>query len=556
MRLLRVLGEALVEVFVTPIRDGHPRPGQWPRGIGPTMLVATVGYLVATGMAVAAPLILRHDSLVVIEGSEVIGAATLTAITWLISVTLAIGLTAVLHIQPVVRVIALILLVTPLLPLMTAPERGWAAAVGVLGIVVFFVIRAQGRFTAWEFPTLWLLVCLALLVPLGWETNLGFDQRTMMVQLVLLMMMSLAVPALLMAGYAASQISVSLAQWLGFRSTEVLSRPVLKALVTILGFGYLGLAGWQTIHGALGWGGPSWIGSVLVVLACAGVVVTLRLGLPTPHRNLDHPADPDSLAGAWRRPAYLLALLMLGPMLLSDLTAVGGAMVGMITGSTPDWLATFSSSSTSVVIVRLAQTGLALLIGWRSARRGDAISPVVLGSYAAAMFLSSLSIATGWRWLSWESGTVGALLVVAMLALMAASNGAYGLHHGLVICLLVWIYPVRELLSEPSAIFVTASAGILLLVGLVWRVLTDGELTRGDSPQFPRASRVLVYASMSLLAVLALAVTLQTRVVDSPLDQTMMVGFGDRTLGGALYLAAGLASLSAIAERLVAARSR
>ena len=41
-----------------------------------------------------------------------------------------------------------------------------ACLLGIAGILLFFLIRARGRFSPWEFPVLWLLVGTALLLPL------------------------------------------------------------------------------------------------------------------------------------------------------------------------------------------------------------------------------------------------------------------------------------------------------------------------------------------------------------------------------------------------------
>lgn len=548
MRFARVLLDALVEVLVVPIREGHPRLRDWPRGIGPIMALASVAYLICLALVIFAPLVVRHDSLVVIDGPELIGRATITLVSWLTTLTMALGLTAVLHIQPLLRVIALMLLLTPLLPLLASQGQGWLAGAAILALIVFFVFRARGRFAAWEFPVIWLLVCIGLLGPLRIEVNLGYDQRTMSMQLVLMSMQALAVPALMMAGYAASQITVSLSQWVGFRFTETLSRPLSLGLASVLAAAHLGDALWRTLNAQAGWSAGSWLGSVLVLLIAVGVVLVLRAGLPLRGRRRTEPAHPDELADSWRRPAYLMALVMLGPILLGNLAAVGGAIVGLLSGSTPDWLATLTTSSLFVVLARFGQAIFAAVLGWRRARVGDAVAPVVLGAYSAVMALSATAILTGARWLTWEAELVGALLVIAAVVLALRSGGQAGLVHLLVVGLLVWLYRFRELISEPSAVFVTASASALLLLSLGWRVLTDGTLARGDSSQFPAPARVLTYATMSLLAVLTLAVSAQLRVQGSALDQTAMIAFGDRTLGGALYLAAGLASLLGLAQ--------
>ena len=144
-----------------------------------------------------------------------ISAGSMTVITWLVTLTLGIGLTAVLHIQPVLRIIAVLLLLAPLTPIAAVPERGWMAALGGLVIIVFFLVRAPdgsrsgnsrccGGWSAWR---CWgrcnrRRTSLRPTHPQH-ATGAADDDDP-------------ALPALLMGGYAASQIGVSLAQRLGF----------------------------------------------------------------------------------------------------------------------------------------------------------------------------------------------------------------------------------------------------------------------------------------------------------------------------------------------------
>ena len=293
--------------------------------------------------------------------------------------------------------------------------------------------------------------------------------------------------------------------------------------------------------------GPAWCGSAQASRWCWWSPCCSRSAALPEVPSQDDPAEPDELINAWHEDAYLLAMLMLAPMLLAGVSSVSGAMVAFLTGSTPDWLATVSTNNASVAIGRLLQAGFAGVLAWRRARSGDRVAPMVLGAYATIMTLSAAAVGTGWRWLTWEPEPVGVLLLVGLLgALVTRGNRPAGLQHGLVLVLLVSLYRFREVLSEPGTVFATASATGVLLISLLWRVLTDGELARGDSRQFPHASRILVYATMSLLAVVSLAISAQVRVEGSALDQTSMMAYGDRTLGGALFFAAGLAALAAL----------
>ena len=125
-------------------------------------------------------------------------------------------------------------------------------------------------------------------------------------------------------------------------------------------------------------------------------------------------------------------------------------------------------------------------------------------------------------------------------------RGDAGVHQALILALLVTLFRFREPLSEPGMIFGAVSASAVLLISLLWRVMTDGDLMAGDSKALPQSSRVLAFATMTLLAVLILAVTAQMRIETTAIDQSGMVGLGDMTLGGALFMAAGIASLVAL----------
>ena len=540
---LRLLFDTLIEIFVVPVRDGLPRPRSWPVGLGPVMVVVGVGYLIGVALVLGAGLLRQREPLVIIDGFMAIGAGTMTVLTWLVSLTLATGLTAALHVRPDLRLVAIGLLLSPLLPLLTMDPIPVAAC--LLGVAVLVVIRWRASFAAWEFPLLWLLVSLGFLIPMRWDINYGYDQRVAVVTLVLTMMNALAIPALLMAGYTAAQLSTSMAQWLGHRAPQAMPQAVLLAIALVLTTLNLGWTIWESVRNPYTWDWQTWLGSVLVLGLAVLITLGLRAGLPIRGRTRRDPAHPDELDSSWQPLAYGLAALMLAPMVLGAVSALGGALASVLVGYTPDWLALLGTSGYTVAAARLATAVLAGWLGWRRARRGDRVAPVVLAAYASIMGFSAGPLAFGW-WPGWEPELIGALLLAAMLVVWGLNRRPGGEHQLLVIALLVSLYHFREVLSEPSAVFVGVSTATVLLVSLLWRALTDGSLTHGDSKGLPQASRVLGYATMMLLGVLTLAVVAQIRATDTPLDQTPMIEFGDRTLGGALFLAAGLAALLAL----------
>lgn len=546
MKWLEVLRDAVVEVLVVPVREGTLRPGTWPVGLGPVMALAGAGYLTAMVLVLGAGVIRRLDRPIIIDGSQVIGAATMTLLIWLVGLTLALGLTAALHVHVMARLAALTMLLMPLVPLLLAPQRGWMALVGAAGIVIVFLIRSRRRFAAWEFPVIWVLVCIGLLGPLRWEVNYGYDQRTHIVLLVLTFMNSLAIPGLMVVGYTASQVSVSLGQWVGTSFAEVLSRRAVSGLMWLLVVVNVGYAAISTIRGRPDWAPANWVGSLALVVVATVIIMVLRRAVPDLDRNPNDPGEPGVLDEGWVPLAFLMAAIVLAPMLLGALTVVARGMTTLITGSSPGWMTDVANHPLSVALLRFAQAVLACIIGWRRARGGDQASPMVLGAYAAIMVLAAVSIPTAWAWLAWEAEQVGLILLIVLVIITFTRGGTSGYGHGLVLGFVVSLYRFREVLSDPMAVFAMVSAFAVLLLSLLWRVLTDAELTHGDSKTVPRPSRVLTYATLCLLSAITLAVGAQLRIVGSPLDQTLMIVFGDRTLGGALFVAAGLASLLAM----------
>ena len=68
---------------------------------------------------------------------------------------------------------------------------------------------------------------------------------------------------------------------------------------------------------------------------------------------------------------------------------------------------------------------------------------------------------------------------------------------GLVLCL---VYPHRAILDDPVSAALGFTGMGAVLFGLIWRLLTEGEITRGDSPRWPMPARVMLYCASALLA--------------------------------------------------------
>ncbi|MDN5725840.1 MAG: hypothetical protein L0G99_07920, partial [Propionibacteriales bacterium] len=106
------------------------------------------------------------------------------------------------------------------------------------------------------------------------------------------------------------------------------------------------------------------------------------------------------------------------------------------------------------------------------------------------------------------------------------------------------VFDYRYWIYEPiTAVFTVAGVGATLMVGLIWRLLTDNGFARGDSARFPQASRVLLAMANSLFAVTAIAIVALFGG-NWILDVEVFENNGDHMIGNGLWAAVTIASLS------------
>lgn len=542
---MRTLWNLLVEtanhLIVEPIQVGHLRPSTWPTSLRAVMAVVGLAFAAAVALIVGAPWFRRLDEPVILNGNMVIGFETLTVVTWLTTVAMAVGLTAVLHMHPVGRVLGLLLLLPPLVS--TAVQFQWLLpSIAIALILLIFAVRWRSSFAAWEFAVLWIIVCAGMLGPHIGEANYGFDTRPYFIVSVTSGMSALATPAIWLTGYLAAQISATFAQRLGKRSNQVLPATVVAVVAITGAVGYLALASYQSWQGVAGWWPENWIGSLTLAVGAAAVGLLLRLFTPGPG---EEPSHPEAIDRAWTPLAIALAALGLIEALLSNLIVVAVGITDSLS-VTPAWLVRLESGNevtlVAAVIQLLVGIGLTVLMV-RRRNRPAALALVcftaTIGSRVLTLILPGLGL--------WHPGPVSVLLVAVALILHVVTRKRITRGQLLTIVLLVWAYNFREILSDPSAIFVGVSAALFLIAGLTWRVLTDGDLVRGHSRAFPQSARVLLFGTIMLLAAQGLAVIAQIRVPGTIFDELPAVRAGDEIFGGALFLAVGVASLVAMA---------
>ncbi|MFV0452569.1 MAG: hypothetical protein ACK5LS_10085, partial [Propioniciclava sp.] len=110
-------------------------------------------------------------------------------------------------------------------------------------------------------------------------------------------------------------------------------------------------------------------------------------------------------------------------------------------------------------------------------------------------------------------------------------------------------YDVRYLLADPVSTLVGFSAIGTLLVGLVWRALTDGEFTHGGSPALPWTSRILLYLSSLVFATVSLVHGALVRGPTPVSDVDDWENVGDQVFAVPLYFGSVLIAILIAVQR-------
>jgi len=137
---------------------------------------------------------------------------------------------------------------------------------------------------------------------------------------------------------------------------------------------------------------------------------------------------------------------------------------------------------------------------------------------------------------------------VAALGWFVASLVRGRLHNGVllgvwVVWLLPQLYAFREVIDEPTSLVGVLSPVALILLGLIWRLLTDGEFMRDDSRALPRTSRVLLMMANTALGMMMLTITALAGGTQPFTGLDEWAALGEEMVGGPLLMAAILTPL-------------
>ncbi|MDO5683330.1 MAG: hypothetical protein Q4G46_10935, partial [Propionibacteriaceae bacterium] len=275
-----------------------------------------------------------------------------------------------------------------------------------------------------------------------------------------------------------------------------------------------------------------------VVVICLGwswLMLRQRPGAP--------PREPT--AWAWERSAWWIAVLWVSVLIPLGIMIVAGALLQFV-GLTAPFQVVQAITASERVFGAWRVLVAVLAVGWliRARRLGERVVPVLLVCFITLTVVGAMRPLTdGAVIVPWSLQPIIGLAVAACLAaVILAVLRRRGVERQLWIALLALVLSAlvgrRELLAEPGSLAAGVSGLAVVLIGLVWRVLTDAGFTRGDSRWLPLPSRVLFFAANSLLGALVLAHLALTRQENPAINVESLAGVGVNVIGTPLVLGA------------------
>lgn len=544
-QLVGGLRHVLRVVLVEPVQQGRLRDVGWPPGLRGIVVVAfALATLLIIGSGFSS-LIRGHLELIFLPPQLSIPAiATPLIITALFFATGTL-FAALLHVRLAVRIPGLVITMLIIIRVATVDigVGTLPAATGCLLMIIFAVLRHRAGFAWGEFVMAQLLTAATLCAALI-EIRIGYAGAAPRLILSTMNTMGaglwlLAAPFAVLAGAAITELSISLGMAISDavdRSSvrpAGLRRPTRLALVAVglLVVGRVGQIAYAASTGdPEGFGVGALIGGL--VTTCLPLFGWLLIRRTRRGRDAPDPLDgPDTLED-WRRWAIPAAALLAGTALWRDLLLIpfrvlrlesaAAALSELPTSLTVNIASVVAAAVLLAIAARTrSRTGrlpmiLVLLAGFRLIRAMFQILELP-ASYAGTMITADLVavLLTGY-WL------IRGRLTAPRLAGAAA------------VILITGLYDYRQALTEPITELLALSGALVgLLVGAVWRLITDNGFAAGDSRAFPRSARVLLVLANAIFGTTAIAlVALQGGVSD--FDLQALENLGDIQLGGDL----------------------
>ncbi len=537
--------------FVEPVKEGRPRPADWPAGLRPVgVAVTAVLSVLMLATLVSAPL-RRWDTLSVNQTAAVaLPSVSIPLLVTAVVLSFAMVLTASLHSPWWLR-----LSLWTLSGLVTLsftftgfinPQQMIVSVVAGVVLVGFMLIRMFRSPTWWEFPVVLGLLSVILLLPWGLPGYIlfGTDPRLPGIHGGFIALLPAILPAVMVAGFAPAQIVVTGAQ-------AIADRPVSKGLFwTLFGVAVAGSAvqAYLTITG----GTPRTLAGLaasLVELILVGGIVTALVAVARARRPPAAAAYPE----AWNAWVYPVAAGIAGITVISWVVSF---FASVPLGPTFDAvhaaaLAVFYSivEGNGHQYYSFVLAAVTLVAAWRFARQSRLTEAIMLGTFgvmatvgaigqlrAAASLPSGSLTEMGWI-ASLVALTVGAVHVARGRFDRGRATGV------LTVLMLNLLYPYRDALSDPITTALTVAPVAMVVFGLLWRVITEAQVTYGASKRYPQATRIFLFMANTLLATTGVAYVALSRGRGTDADSSDFAAIGDQLLGAPLFTAGLVAAL-------------
>lgn len=536
MRALRAwFNEAVWEA----IREGAPSPRAWQDGLAGVVFVILGTYLVLLALIFASGYLRGSMELTATPGSHPMPVNTIPFVVWgiLLAMTLLIG--AVIHLHPVLRVLGYLACLPVLgLSMVQWTDVGpWYILASVALFALLLAVRWNKPFVWWEFPVCLAVVLVpyalpALVDPLGSPVEAQNTVTVLSSQLT-----ALALPTVLVAAYAVIQIPVRFATAVSHAITRSSTMWAAAGLL-LLGV-VVSEVVWTLMEDESWWDGlhlPQTLLLVLVMFLLSLPVLAVRSPLGVTDEDLDSHVE---------RYLYPIAVGMVCTTFLNTLLIAMTfelEVLGIQHGVPVDVWSRELAVGRVKDLMQVA-VGLGVVVaGWVVARRRRPGVGYALVGIGAVLIIRNLTWTLDVYHLNaWSLRTTSLLLIVVILTAMLASKlrGGPARPDSLVVaCTLAILLPARDWVAEPLDTAFGMVGGSLLILGLIWRTLTDGRFTNGHSPAFPQASRLMIYFAGVLAVADALALQMLSRDVVG-FDGESLAWMGEDTLGGGLLLGLG-----------------
>jgi len=562
-----LVGFVLRRTFVEPVRAGHLRSRGWPVGLAAIMVVSLVMYVVLMACAVFSRALRAQSPLLFTPPEQTLPTVAVALVGMAMILALSCLFTAGLHLRVPLRIGITLLVVAVLVnPVDWADfvAANWVV-IGLAALLpVFSVVRWLRGFHWWEFVVSLLVIGLGVIVhfvvlirPLtAILPDIPLNQLTLLTQPA----WALAAPVSILAGVALVEIATT-------ATTSTITgiwertgrRPRARRWAGLLLAALVVARAVQEIPRLTSRAEPVrpsqlLIGAAVMAVVFAAGAATAVVADRIPGGDLARRPNPDELLRPWSRWAPVLAIVLAVGVTLPPLAAYLLRSFGLTTVSR-QVLAADESTYTlvSAVLTSVAAIIAATVLSLRGRRRSALLLMAFGTMFGVATVLETLRLITTTDDILFavSAGAVGLLLWLAASGRLTpeAEIALAG------VLLLGLAYEYRDWLNEPLTRLVSlGGVSAALLVGLVWRVLTDNAFTRGDSAAFPQPSRVLLALAHALVGV-TFAAQLALLGGRSGLGFHPTEHLGDTTLGFPLVLAVMFSGL-ALAARGRAVRGR